>query len=168
MKIKQTLLFLSILAFGSGSIAQGVSKREFKTPVIIAESGIKGITASRNIDLVLFNADEEDIKATVAPGGSNKLKISYAKGHLKVATKWDLPADERITVHVYVSNLQTLNLYGNVFARSMDVLNASNLVVNLDEGARIALKTRGKMKVNAPENYRTIEEQRYHLIISAD
>ena len=168
MKIKQTLVLLSILAFGSGSIAQGVSKKEFKSPVIIAESGIKNITASRNIDLVLFNADPEDIKATVPLGSSNKLKISYSRGNLNLATKWDLPADERITVHVYVSDLQKLNLHGNVFARSMDVLNASNLVVNLDEGARVALKSRGKMKVNAPENYRTVEEQRYHLLISTD
>jgi len=64
MKIKQSILFVLGVLLISATYAQGVSNKSFKPPVIIAESGIKHITASGNVDILLINVndDEEVIK----------------------------------------------------------------------------------------------------------
>ena len=168
MKIKQSILLLSGLLLFSASFAQGVSKKSWKTPVIIAELGIKNIYASDDIDVLLINTSEENVKASVPDESRDKVKISYSRGDLKLASKGNLAAGERIAVYVYVSELQSLNLSGNATAVSRDILDAGNLKVNIKDDAKVSLRNRGKMKVNAPENYHKIEEERYHLLLSTE
>jgi hypothetical protein len=152
----------------SVSFSQDSDRQLFKTPVIVAESGIKSITVSSNIDLLLINAGVDDIKTTVPQESIHKLRINYAGGKLKIATRGFLPRDERIPVYVYVSGLESLTVTGNAFARSRDILDAYNLKVNIEDEAKVAIRSRGKMRVNAPENYQRIEEQRYHLVLSTE
>ena len=168
MKIKQSILFIATLMIFSTPFAQSIDNHTSKFPVIVAESGIKSITVSNNIDLLLINAGSDDIKNTVPQESVDKLKISYVKGNLKLSTRGYLAKEERIPVYVYVNDLETLTLTGNAFARSRDILDLSNLKVNIEDEAKVALRSRGKMKVNAPENYRRIEEQRYHLVLSTE
>ena len=165
MKIKQPILFISAMMFFSFAFAQDGERNMAKFPVIIAESGIKGITVTDNIDLLLINARSEEIRTLVPQEFLDKVKITYLRGNLKISTKGFL-RDERVPVYVYVDDLQTLTLTGNAFARSRDILDVSNLKVNIEDEAKVALRSRGKMKVNAPENYRRIEEERYHLVLS--
>ena len=40
--------------------------------------------------------------------------------------------------------------------------------VNIEDEAKVAIHSRGKMRVNAPENYRRLEEERYHLVLSTE
>ena len=167
MKIKQSILFVLGMLLISATYAQGVSNKSFKTPVIIAESGIKHITASSNIDLLLINVDgEEDIKASIPKQDLGKVKVVYSRGTLSISTKGYLNADERIPVYVYVDRLQSITLTGNAFARSRDILDCPNLQVNIEDDARVAIKSRGKVKVNAPEDYKMVEEERYHLLLT--
>lgn len=168
MKIKQSILLIATMMIFSAPFAQNLDNHTNKVPVIVAESGIRSITVSNNIDLLLINAGSEDIKTTVPQESVDKLRISYSKGNLRVSTKGYLPKDERIPVYVYVNSLETLTVTGNAFARSRDILDAYNLRVNIEDEAKVALRSRGKMKVNAPENYRRIEEQRYHLVLSTE
>jgi hypothetical protein len=166
MKIKQSILFISAMMIFSFCFAQDRESNMAKFPVIIAESGIKSITATDNIDLLLINASSEEIRTLVPQECLDKVKITYSRGNLKISTKGFLPQDERVPVYVYVDDLQTLTLTGNAFARSRDILDLTNLKVNIEDEAKVALRSRGKMKVNAPENYRRIEEERYHLVLS--
>ncbi len=168
MKIKQSIILIAGLLFFSASFAQGVSKKSWKTPALIAELGIKNIYASDNIDLLLINASEENVKASVPDESRDKLKISYSRGDLRLSTKGSLATGERIAVYVYVSELQSINLSGNATAVSRDILDAGNLKVNIRDDARVSLRNRGKMRVTAPENYRRIEEERYHLLLSTE
>ncbi len=168
MKIKQSILILSAVLMFSSSFSQSINKQLSRAPVIVAESGIRSITVSSNIDLLLINAGADDIKTTVPTESVDKLIINYAGGKLKIATKGYLPLEERIPVYVYVSGLETLTVTGNAFARSRDILNAYNLKVNIEDDAKVAIRSRGKMKVNAPENYKRIEEERYHLVLSTE
>jgi len=168
MKIKQSILLIATMMIFSAPFAQSLDNHTTKVPVIVAESGIRTITASNNIDLLLINAGAEDIRTTVPQESVDKLKISYVKGNLKLSTRGYLPKDERIPVYVYVSDLETLTVTGNAFARSRDILDVNNLKVNIEDEAKVAIRSRGKMKVNAPEHYRMIEEQRYHLVLSTE
>jgi hypothetical protein len=169
MKIKQSIFIVSALMIFSTSFGQGVSKHGVKTPVIVAESGIKTINASNNIDLLLLNAnDDDDIKASVPRSSLDKVKITYNRGNLTIAVKGFLPREERIPVYVYVDELEVLNLSGNASVFSRDILDLRSLKVNILDDAKVALRSRGKMKVNAPDNYHRIEEERYHLLLSTD
>ena len=168
MKIKQSILFISAMLILSAAFSQGYDNQVSKFPVIVAEAGIKSITISSNIDLLLINAGASDIKTTVPQESLDKIRINYVGGKLRIATKGYLPRDERIPVYVYVNGLETLTVTGNAFARSKDILDVSNLKVNIEDEAKVAIRSRGKMKVNAPENYRRIEEERYHLLLSAE
>ena len=167
MKIKQSILFVLGMLLISATYAQGVNKKSFKAPVIIAESGIKHINASSNIDLLLINVnDDEDIKASIPQQDLGKVKVVYSRGTLSISTKGFLTADERISVYVYVDRLQSITLSGNAFARSRDVLDCPYLQVNIEDEARVAIKSRGKVKVNAPDDYKMVEEDRYRLVLS--
>jgi hypothetical protein len=168
MKIKQSILFISAMLIFSASFSQGVDNQVSKFPVIVAEAGIKSITVSSNIDLLLINAGPNDIKTTVPQESLDKVRINYFAGKLKIATKGFLPLDERIPVYVYVNGLESLTASGNAFVRTKDILDANNLKVNIEDEAKVAIRSRGKMKVNAPENYRRIEEERYHLVLSTE
>ena len=167
MNIKQSILILSSMLIFSASFSQSQTNHS-RSPVIVAESGIKSITISNNIDLLLINAGTEDIKTEVPQSSVEKLNISYADGKLKISTRGFLPRDERISVFVYVNELESLTVTGNAFARSKDILNSYNLKVNIEDEAKVAIRSRGKMRVNAPENYRRIEEERYHLVLSTE
>jgi len=168
MKIKQSILILSSMLMFSFSFSQGIDRQLSKVPVIVAESGIRSITVSSNIDLLLINAGADDVKTSVPTESVDKLLINYSGGKLKIATRRYLPLDERISVYVYVNGLESLTVTGNAFARSKDILDAYNLKVNIEDEAKVAIRSRGKMRVNAPENYKRIEEERYHLVLSTE
>ena len=168
MNIKQSMLILSAMLIFSASFSQQSRTDHSRSPVIVAESGIKSITVSSNIDLLLLNAGAEDIKTEVPQSSVEKLNINYADGKLKISTRGYLPRDERISVFVYVNELESLTVTGNAFARSKDILNAYKLKVNIEDEAKVAIRSRGKMRVNAPENYRRLEEERYHLVLSTE
>ena len=167
MKIKQSILIITAMLMFSVSFSQGLAHVS-KFPVIVAEAGIKNITVSNNIDLLLINVGADDIKTTVPQESVEKLNINYSGGKLKISTKGYLPREERIPVYVYVSGLENLTVTGNAFARSRDILNAYNLKVNIEDEAKVAIRSRGRMRVNAPENYKRIEEERYHLVLSTE
>ena len=168
MKSKLSILFLLATFIATGSFAQDAKKQNARFPVIVAESGIKNITASSNIDLLLLNAESDEVKTSVPTENLDDLKISYTRGNLKLGTKRYMDPKERIPVYVYVNELESLNLSGNAFARSRDVLDLGSLKINIQDEAKVALKSKGKVRVNAPENYHMLEEERYHIILSTE
>lgn len=166
MKIKQAILFLFTLS--ALSIARAQSGEVTKYPVSIGDAGIKNITVTDNIDLLLINAGDEEVKTRVPQDKLDKVRIFYSNGNLRVTTKGFISHDERIPVYVYVSDLKELTLIGNAFVRTKDVLDVGNLKVNIENDGRIALKSTGKVKVNAPEDYQVLNEERYHLVMSKE
>jgi hypothetical protein len=166
MKNKFTIFFLLATLITNATFAQSGKNGKSQFPVIVAESGIRSITASSNIDLLLINAGSEDVKTTVPAESVGNLKISYLGGNLNLASKGYLSPGQRIPVYVYVSELETLDLSGDAFARSRDILQLGNLKINIHDDARVALKSRGKVKVNAPQDYQMLEEERYHIVLS--
>jgi hypothetical protein len=168
MKFKNTILVLFSLAAMSCAHAQTGEKEITKFPVVIGEAGIKNITVSGNIDLLLLNAGDNEVKTRIPEEKLDKVRIFYSNGSLRVNTKGLLGRDERIPVYVYVNDLKELTLLGNAFVRTQDVLDVSNLKVNIENEGRIALKSTGKVKVYAPEDYHVLNEERYHLVMSKE
>ena len=168
MKIKQTIILLFSLGLFAIANAQQVEKEITKFPVVIGEAGIKNITVTDNIDLLLINAGDEEVKTRVPQDMLNKVRVFYSNGSLRVSSKGVLSHDERIPVYVYVNDLKEITLLGNAFVRTKDVLEATTLKVNIENEGRIALKSTGKVKVNAPEDYHVLNEERYHLVMSKE
>jgi hypothetical protein len=169
MKIKQTIpILLTLIIFSTAAFSQTGEGEVTKYPVVIGESGITNITVSDNIDLLLINAGDDEVRTRIPSESLNKVRVFYAKGNLRVSTKGSLPRGERIPVYVYVNDLKTLTLLGNAFARSQDVLQVANLKVNIEDQGKIALKSTGKVKVSAPDDYRVVNEERYHLVLSRE
>ena len=169
MKIKQTILLLFSLSVFAIANAQEQEKEIIKFPVVIGDAGIRNITVANNIDLLLINAlGDEEVKTRVPQDKLDKVRIFYSNGNLRVTSKGLLSRDERIPVYVYVNDLKQITLLGNAFVRTKDILEASNLKVFIENEGRIALKSTGKVKVNAPDDYRVLNEERYHLVMSKE
>ena len=168
MKIKQKIILLFSLGLFAISNAQQVEKEITKFPVAIGDAGIKNITVADNIDLLLINAGEDEVKTRVPQDKLDKVRVFYSNGNLRVISKGGFSSNERIPVYVYVNDLKEITLLGNAFVRTQDVLEASNLRVNIENEGRIALKSTGKVKVNAPDDYHVLNEERYHLVMSKE
>jgi len=168
MKIKQTAILLFSLGLFAIANAQQVEIEITKFPVVIGEAGIKSITVANNIDLLLINARDEEVKTCVPQDKLDKVRVFYSNGSFRVTSKGGVSSDERIPLYVYVTDLQEITLLGNAFVRTQDVLEVSNLKVNIENEGRIALKSTGRVKVNAPDDYHVLNEERYHLVMSKE
>jgi hypothetical protein len=166
MKIKQSILFVFSLFTLSIALAQSGEVKRY--PLDIGKGGIKNITVTDNIDLLLINASDEEVKTQVPEAKLDKVKIFYSNGNLRVSTRGLLAHDERIPVYVYVNDLKEVTLLGNAFVRTKDILEVSNLKVNIENEGRIALRSTGKVRVTAPVDYHVLNEERYHLVMSQE
>lgn len=137
-----------------------------KRPIIIEKDEIRHIEITGNIGMVLRKEKGNGVNVGIAPQFSDKVKVTVRDGKLSIATKENVPANEQLIVYAWFDDLESLTLNGKVLVASVGVLNYGNLVVNLDKESRVSLKTTGKIKINAPEDYQYIQREKYSSVDS--
>jgi Putative auto-transporter adhesin, head GIN domain len=135
-----------------------------KRPIIVSEEEIRHMEVSGNIGVVLRKERGDDVNVRMDTPTSDKVKVSVRNGKVYIVAKDSQPSDERLIVYAWFDNLETLTVNGNAIVNSVGVLSYNNLVVNLDKGSKISLKTVGKIRVNAPEDYQYVQKQQYFSV----
>lgn len=136
-------------------------------PMFVGEEEISRITVGGNVDIVLRNAPYGNTSVKVVDQNKNGLVAKVRDGELILHSAKNFPADQRIVVHVWINDLKALHVSGQVRAVSIGVLNFGNLNVNVSDGATVALQTRNKTIINAPDNYELVKVEQHYSFYSA-
>jgi hypothetical protein len=156
------LLFITLLQLSS-SAQQRVIEFPSSFP-LIAEDGISGITASDNIDIILMPEDRDNTGAKASAGVMSKLRVSMVGGNLFLSASKKLAPGERLTVYVWVKDLETLTLDGNARAVSTGILHTRYLHISASHEAMISLKSQGKVWFDASTKYDIKTENGYFFV----
>lgn len=164
--MKKTILFfialfslIQISAFSQDRI------NDKKDPVIYSEEEIRTISVSDGVDVILLQGKEDRQSVKLPDESLGKVKVNFFRGNLQLAKKNKF-SKERVIVYVEVFGLQSVTLRGNSFITSKGVLDIDGLQVNLDGEARLAIRSRGKIKINAPSDYQMVQEEKYFAAYS--
>lgn len=164
--MKQKFLFFialfSLVQLTAFSQKKENDKRE---PVIYSEEEIRSISVSEGVDVILLQGIEERQSVKLPDESLGLVKINLSRGTLQLSKKNKF-SKERVLVYVEVYALQSITLKGNSFVTSKGILEADNLQVNLDGEARLAIRSKGKIKINAPNDYQLVQEEKYFTAYS--
>jgi len=164
--MKQRFLFFialfSLVQVTAFSQSNSIDKKE---PVIYSEEEIRSISVSDGVDVILMQGRDDRQSVKLPDESLGLVKVSFSRGNLQLAKKNKF-AKERVLVYVEVYALQDITLKGNSFITSKGILDVDNLQVNLDGEARIAIRSRGKLKINAPSDYQLVQEEKYFAAYS--
>lgn len=163
MKQKFVLLILVIALVQLSGFAQERKKIPSYLP-LVAEDGIASITASENIDVILFQDKPENVRVRVPDNVLNKLRISISGNSLFLSASKKLSEGERLTVYVWINELENLTLKGNAFAISTGVLNTRNLHISASSSATVSVKSKGQVWMDSPLNYQLVKENGYFYV----
>jgi hypothetical protein len=125
---------------------------------------ISEIVISDKIDVVLTQAEPENIAVRIPDNVMGKLDVTVDRGRLFLGAGKKAKDGERLTVYVWVSNLEKLTLNGNAFATSVGVLHNKNLLISAGKEAKVSIKSDGKVWFDAPGNYQVAEGKGYSYI----
>lgn len=169
---KQFLLFVllaSLVQFTSFAQDTKNARKATLTP-LVSEDDIRDLTIGDNIDLVLVQCDEpQRVNISTAIQNVSKLRITIAAGGVHLSTAKTVKPGERISVYATVHALENLTLTGNSFAMSRGILESRHLQVNLIDGARVALKSTGRVQVNTSGRYQiTKESDEYSSVFASE
>jgi len=131
---------------------------------LVSEDGIKEITVSNNIDVVLMQDEPENVKVKASSEVISKLKISVTDGRLFLAETKDVKDQERLAVFIWVNDLENLTLKGNSLVTSAGVLRNKNLHISADKDAKVILKSDGKVWFDSPSRYHIEQGNGYSFI----
>jgi hypothetical protein len=164
MKKRFALFALLIMMAQLNSFAQNRQTKITWPSPLITDEGITDITASDNIDLVLIQDSPENVSVKVPDYVLGKLKVSIDEGKLFLAPAKNLKTGERLTVYVWINELESLTLKGNAFATSTRILQNKNLHISVSEDASFSLKSKSKVWFNAGTNYQVVKEDGYFSV----
>jgi hypothetical protein len=154
--MKQKFFFL-VLLFGMIQLAafsQDTKPRKTVFTPLVSEDDIRNIMVEDNIDLVIVqSAEAEKVNISIAQQNYSKLKVKLYPGGVSLSTEKKLATAERLTVYATVFDLESLSLSGSGFAMSRGVLDSKFLQVNLNQGARVAIRSNGRVQVNSDGAY---------------
>ena len=156
MKSKALLTLAICTLLLLGSFAQ--SKKNHYP--ITTEEGISHITVASNIDILLIQSPDDKVNVRVKTMNLDKLNVKLQGTSLFLDTKPGADSNERLQVFVTVDELKGIRLNGNAYAASRGILESGFLKVDLDETSKVAIRTNGKIKVNAPKKQTVIEESK--------
>jgi len=160
-KFMLTATVLALLAITS-SAQQSGGHLSLALP-LVAEDGIRGITVSDNIDVVLIPDAPENVKVKASADVISKLNVYVVNGNLFLATTKKKEA-ERLAVYVWVNDLENLTLKGNSLVTSTGILHNANLHISAGKEAKAILKSEGKVWFDHPSNYQVEQRKGYSYI----
>jgi|GEM_PF-4006077 len=162
---KTFLFFIALFSLVQISAFSQDRVNDKKDPVIYSEEEIRNISVSDGVDVILVQGREDRQTVKLPDESLGKVKVNFSRGNLQLAKKNKF-SKERVLVYVEVSALQSVTLKGNSFITSKGVLDIDGLQVNLDGEARLAIRSRGKIKINAPSDYQMVQEEKYFAAYS--
>lgn len=144
------------------------AKNSSVTPMI-SEYDISRIDAGEGIDIVLQQGETEGLNVQVNNDGLKKIRINLQRGKLTLNKQTGLAYKERVTVYININGavLESMKLSGDAFVTSRGVLDIHNMVIDIKDDAKVALRTRGKLKVNVPEHYEILQEEKYYSVFAS-
>ena len=162
---KFLLIFIALVSLIQISAFSQDKVNAKKEPVIYSEEEIRNISVSDGVDVILIQGREDRQTVKVPDESLGKVKVNFSRGNLQVARKNKF-SKERVLVYVEVYALQSVTLKGNSFITSKGILDVDGLQVNLDGEARLAIRSKGKIKINAPSDYQLVQEEKYFAAYS--
>lgn len=171
MKKKIILVVVATIAAHLVSLAQLQFQRNATVKPLISEYEIETIEAHSGIDLSLMDGDHNDgLSAGVEEKSISKIKLELLNGKLRVSRRQSVSPEARISVYISMNGtkLRSLRLFGDAFATSRGVLNLHGLEVQVNDLAQVALKTKGRLGVQAPSHHRLYKEENYYSVYSVN
>jgi len=162
---KNFLFFIALFSLVQISAFSQNRVNDKKDPVIYSEEEIRSISVSDGVDVILVQGREDRQTVKLPEESLGKVKVNLFRGNLQLAKKNKF-SKERVLVYVEVVALQSVTLKGNSFITSKGILDVDGLQVNLDGEARLAIRSKGKIKVNAPSDYQMVQEEKYFAAYS--
>ena len=164
--MKQRLILLAILisTVSTVSFAQ-LAVYNGKRPIVVGKNEIRHVNVTGNIGVVLRKERGDGINLSMDKSLTDKVKITRKGDKLYISSDEKLPVGEHLVVYAWFDELESLTLRGNVMVASVGVLNYSNLSVNIDDHAKVSLRTTGKIRMHAPDNTPLIQREQYHSVV---
>ena len=162
---KTFLFFIALFSLVQISAFSQDRVNDKKVPVIYSEEEIRNISVSDGVDVILMQGRDDRQTVKLPDESLGKVKVNFVRGNLQLAKKNKF-SKERVLVYVEVVALQSVTLKGNSFITSKGVLDVDGLQVNLDGEARLAIRSKGKINVNAPSDYQMVQEEKYFAAYS--
>lgn len=159
------LFFIALFTLVQVSAFSQSNSNDKREPVIYSEEQIRSITVADGVDVILIQGRDDRQSVKLPDESLGLVKLSFSRGNLQLAKKNKF-SNERVLVYVEVYALEDITLKGNSFITSKGILDVDNLEVNLDGEARIAIRSRGKLKINAPSDYQLVQEEKYFAAYS--
>lgn len=160
MKHRIILLILASALLHINAFSQGPKNFElFAT--LHSDYGISEITVSDNIDVILIQGSEEDLRIRAVENTFSRLDMKVEGENLSIAPKKGQLTGERVALYITVDNLKHLTLKGNSFATTRGKLTSRNLLVTIHDNAKMQLGSDGKVVVETPDNYQVLKERQY-------
>lgn len=131
---------------------------------LMAEDGIRSITISDNVSVVLSQTSPDRIGVRATSDAIKKLSVALVDGNLFLGATNKLLPGERLTVFVRVNELQELVLQGSALVVSQGILQGNALHVSAGKEAKVSLKSTGKVWFDGPVNYQVENEKGYFLV----
>ena len=162
--ILATILFtLHCAANAQNSIYNG------KHPIVVSEEDqIRSLEISGNIGVVLRKDRGDGVHVRMDAATSEKVKVSVRNNKVYIVAKDNQPSDERLIVYAWFDDLESLTISDNAIVNSVGILNYNNLLVNVDMASKISLKTTGRIRVNAPDDYQYVQKQQFYSVDTAE
>ena len=161
-------LFIMVLVLSTVSVVSVAQLDVYngKNPIVISQGGVKHIYVSGDIGLVLRQETGDGVNVRMDKDLSDKVKVTVHGEKLYITSKATLPNNEKLVVFGWFNNLESLTIKGNSMVASIGVLDYQRLTVNMDDQARVSLRTTGKILMHAPQNANLIQYEQYHSVTS--
>lgn len=160
------ILVLVLSAFSTVSVAQ-LDVYNGKNPIVVSQGSVKHIYVSGDIGLVLRQETGDGVNVRMDKMLGDKVKVTVHGEKLYITSKEKLSNDQKLVVYAWFNDLESLTIRGNSIVASIGVLEYQRLTVNMDNQAKVSLRTTGKILMHKPDNVNLIEEKQYHSVISA-
>jgi hypothetical protein len=137
-----------------------------KKPLYIPKEEFHHLVVT-DVDVVIMQSGIDQIGVKTTDKHLKELDVRFASGTLYVSPKKGSKLNERILVGVQVHELESLSLKGSASVRSLGVLNAALLRVNLLGEGQASLTTNGKVDVNSDSEYQVKRHDQAMVVYSA-
>jgi hypothetical protein len=159
------ILIVLALLVAPASFSQSGKKARFMAP-LVAEEQIRHIVVTGNVDVLLIEDVPSNIGVKVPASSLDKLNISIDGDNLYISASGKLGDKERASAYITVSDLNSLELKGNVVVTSKGVLDSRQLKVVTNEKAMVALRSGGPIMVTSPASYQVTKEKEYYSVFA--
>jgi hypothetical protein len=132
---------LSLLAV-AGSLAS--ARAAEPEALIVAAGSIQNITVAENMNIILMQANPEEVSIKITKEASDKLRVSFADNAMRIEPQKKL--SKETTVYVIVNGLSSLTVGEYTTVHTRGVLNSPLLDLFVEKGATAHVKAAGTIK----------------------